>query len=87
MGKNYAGAPADLADPWANLRQAVKMIQDFSKTFSLDVTQDFTALFTCWNAGAPTHKTYDPNYAQNGVARMAIYRALGPTVTDVELSG
>lgn len=34
-------------------------------------------LFHCWNTGQPHGVTADPNYAANGLARMALYEALG----------
>ena len=37
---------------------------------------EFAELFRCWNTGRPNGKTFDPNYVQNGLRRIEIYRRL-----------
>jgi hypothetical protein len=81
--------PGDLLDPKFNLGLAVRLATHFVEAFQLDVRRDgggdYEGLFRCWNSGAPRDdpkttrlegKTFDPHYAERGLARMAIYREL-----------
>jgi len=81
--------PGDLLDPKFNLGLAVRLATHFIEAFQLDVRRDgggdYEGLFRCWNSGAPRDdpkttrlegKTFDPHYAERGLARMAIYREL-----------
>lgn len=75
------GLPATvLSTPLGALQATVKLLAAGASAFGLDLTmptddvaEDF---FRFWNAGSPNGKTYDPAYAQNGMARMKIYAAL-----------
>jgi hypothetical protein len=70
------GAMESLRDPNLHLIMALRMLSQFAKEFSLDVTKDFEELFRCWNTGQPDGKTFDPNYALNGMTRMAVWTSL-----------
>lgn len=59
-----------------SLWYTVALLGQFVHSFSLDPARDFMELFTCWNTGSPRGKTFDPNYATNGVIRMQLYEAL-----------
>jgi len=79
MGYNAldAGKPVDyLRDARGCLDFSIAMLARFSARFQLDVTREFTELFECWNTGHPGGQTADPNYAANGVKRMAVYEAI-----------
>jgi hypothetical protein len=67
---------AMLATPGGNLQFATRLLAWFAEHYGLDLANDFDALFHCWNAGDPSHPTYDPNYVANGLARKAIYEGL-----------
>src|ERR1039458_9572978 len=62
MGENYAGPPAELADPLTNITQAERMLADFAERFDLDLTKDFKEMFRVWNTGSPVGKCYSPDY-------------------------
>jgi hypothetical protein len=68
--------PEDLSDPAEALKSTVWLLGKFSSQFSLDLSTDFSDMLHCWNAGAPNHPTYDPNYVPNAMRRMDIYKAL-----------
>ena len=44
--------------------------------YRLDLGREFRELFCCWNTGRPYGKTFDPNYVENGLRRLRIYREL-----------
>jgi hypothetical protein len=76
----------DLMDPKKNLAEAIHMLAAFCRQFSLEPCVEFEEMFRCWNAGSPRGKTYDPQYVENGLRRLVIYRdqlAPGVPVTDV----
>lgn len=62
--------------PDGNLRAAVKRLERFATRFSLEFDADAADLFRCWNTGRPDGKTFDPNYAQKGIARMLLFEQL-----------
>lgn len=63
-----------LTDPRENLSFATVLLAQFANRHHLDMRNEFTELFACWNTGGPDPtKTYDPNYCANGVARMVLY--------------
>jgi hypothetical protein len=68
--------PEDLTDEFVALKATVWLLGKFAAQFSLDLSSDFSDLLHCWNAGAPNHPTFDPNYVPNALARMDIYKAL-----------
>jgi hypothetical protein len=65
-----------LQSPASELGIACNMLADFARRNGLDVTEDFSELFDCWNTGRPHAQTADPKYIPNGLARMALYEAL-----------
>jgi len=64
--------------PLSSLHYTCRMLADFAAHKGLDLTKDFSELLDCWNTGRPHAPTADPAYIPNGLARMAIYRDLGP---------
>ncbi len=69
-------AARDLLDPQFHFQMAVEILTDFSRRFHLRLSQDFEALFRCWNTGHPDGKTFDPDYVTKGMRRMKLYREL-----------
>jgi hypothetical protein len=69
-----AGVPRDLLGPEFNLRMAISLLSGFVAAYALDVRNEFECLFRSWNTGQPYGSTFDPNYAERGLARMGIYR-------------
>jgi hypothetical protein len=72
---------AELSNLETHFRRTVQELDAFRTEFNLGASTIaapamFERFFTCWNAGSPTGKTFDPNYAANGVRRMAIYASL-----------
>jgi len=80
---------SELAQPAKHFPHTVQMLEAFAKQFNLVVdvttpdsgnvrgqTVNFEGLFRCWNSGRPDGKTFDPNYAAKGLARMVAYEAL-----------
>ena len=75
----------DLSSLDRHYGHAVKMLDDFAARFNLgppfeEGEVNWLRFFYCWNTGQPDGKLTDPNYAVNGVARMATYLSL-PIVT------
>lgn len=68
---------ANLQSVNGNLLSAVKLVTQFATQYSLDFDSDAADLFRCWNTGRPDGQTFDPNYAQNGLARLQLFEALG----------
>lgn len=70
------GVPlSDLINAATHYKYTVRLLAAFAKEFNLDVTQDFEAMFRCWNGGHPTANTFDPQYVPNGLNRMALWDA------------
>ena len=79
MGYHVLGTSHDLGDlktPEPHFQMALRMLGGFAEEFSLDVTKDFEELFRCWNTGRPDGQTFDPQYANNGLVRMAVWSSL-----------
>ena len=74
----------ELSDPNVCFRHGVSMLEAFKVRWNLptDATGGPSwwtrAFFICWNTGRPDGQTYDPQYAANGLARLAIYEAQAP---------
>ncbi len=76
MGYHLVGRPGtvrDLLEPALHFRLALQLLAEFAEEYQLDVTREFEEMFRCWNTGKPYGKTFDPDYAPRGVARMGIY--------------
>jgi hypothetical protein len=83
---------SELADPATCFRHGVQMLEAFKVRFNLRPYTVVTgppsvanepsyfagAFFTCWNTGRPDGQTYDPQYAEKGLARLAIYESGAP---------
>lgn len=67
---------ADLSIPDISIRSTIWLLTKFAEEFALDLATDFAELLHCWNAGAPSHPTFDANYVPNALARKAIYESL-----------
>ena len=67
----------ELSDPNVCFRHGVSMLEAFKVRWNLPPA-DSKEFFTCWNTGRPDGQTYDPQYAQKGLARLAIYEAQAP---------
>jgi hypothetical protein len=70
------GTVRDLLEPAFHFHTALQLLAEFADDYQLDLAHEFEEMFRCWNTGKPYGKTFDPNYAARGVARMAIYSAL-----------
>ena len=66
----------NLLDPQFHFQIAVEILIDFARRFRLRLSQDFEALFRCWNTGHPDGRTFDPDYVAKGMRRMKLYREL-----------
>ncbi len=71
-----AGTMRDLVDPPFHFHLAIQLLSDFAADYRLDLGYEFSEMFCCWNTGRPYGKTFDPNYLENGLRRMRIYREL-----------
>ena len=70
---------SELSLPTKHFPHAVELLVSFSKEFTLisdGVQTSWANFFRCWNTGRPDGKTFDPNYATNGLYRMQIYQQL-----------
>jgi hypothetical protein len=67
---------ATISSAVGGLGYTANMLHDFARRFALDPLKDFSELFNCWNTGRAHAATADPQYAPNGMLRMAIYRDL-----------
>ena len=79
MGYHMVDRPGDvhkLLDPQFHFRMAVWLISEFAVDFHLDAGRDFAEMFCCWNTGRPHGRTFDPDYVDNGLRRMQLYRQL-----------
>jgi hypothetical protein len=72
----YRTSIDDLRTPLSSMTRTAIMLKDFAKRNNLDVAQNFTELFDCWNTGRPHAPTADPTYIPDGLARMALYQSL-----------
>lgn len=72
----YRTSIDDLRTPLSGMTRTAVMLKDFAKRNALDVTQNFSELFDCWNTGRPHAPTADPSYIPDGLARMATYQSL-----------
>jgi hypothetical protein len=68
-------ALSELTNLRTHFFHAVAMLEDFKKRFNMLLPANGVAgdYFRCWNAGSPTGKTFDPDYAPNGLTRMLLY--------------
>jgi hypothetical protein len=64
------------SDPQTQLEITIILLVKFANAFQLNTLGQTRELFTCWNAGSPTGKTFDPNYAANGQRRIQIYETV-----------
>lgn len=72
-------ALAELSDPNRCFVHGRNMLEAFRVRWDLVLPAlDYAPWFACWNTGQPTGKTFDPDYAAKGCARLAIYEALPP---------
>lgn len=75
---------AELSNLETHFIRVVEVLRDFGKQFPAIVppagveiaTGAWQPWFRCWNGGHPDAKTFDPNYAANGVRRLALYESL-----------
>lgn len=82
LARGYA--LAELSNLETHFLRVVDILRDFGKEFPAILppagvqvaTGAWLPWFPCWNAGSPEGKTFDPNYAANGVRRLALYEAL-----------
>jgi len=74
MGRH--GTVRDLLQPRFHYHLANQLLAEFAQSYQLDLGREFEELFHCWNTGRPDGRTTDPAYAENGLMRMEIYRAL-----------
>ena len=54
----------------------MRMLAQFALHWNLDLSIDFSEMFSCWNTGRPHAATADPQYVPNGLLRMEIYQGL-----------
>jgi hypothetical protein len=83
MGYHVIGRGVDvdaLVQPEYHFNLAAELLAGFAHTYKLSLSHDFAELFRCWNTGQPHGKTHDPNYVENGLRRMEIYRQLAAAV-------
>jgi hypothetical protein len=66
----------DIQTPATHYKGTLRLLDEFARDFWLDPAKDFLEFFRCWNTGNPHGKTFDPNYADNGMARMDAYEEL-----------
>ena len=63
-----------IQNPGDALQRHIPAPGEFERSFWLDPTKDFEVnLLSCWNTGLPHGKTYDPNYVNNLIERMAAW--------------
>jgi hypothetical protein len=82
-------SPHRLLEPEFNLRKSLQLLAIFAEYCQLDLGTEFEELLRCWNTGRPDGVTADPEYVQNGLRRMAVYRELSRPIavtTRVELA-
>jgi hypothetical protein len=62
-----------IQNPATHYNGTLRLLGEFERSFWLDPTKDFEEFARCWNSGSPHGKTYDPNYANNLIERMAAW--------------
>jgi len=60
-----------IQNPATHYNGTLRLLGEFENQYWLDPTKDFEEFARCWNSGSPHGKTYDPNYVQNLLNRMA----------------
>lgn len=85
MGYQVLSSPlgriGELQDVSLHFEWAVRLLTLFEREFRLSGDfndADAEQYFRCWNTGRPDGRTFDPNYAANGIRRMRIYESLPP---------
>lgn len=81
MGYHMVGRSGDvqqLLDPHFHFRMAIRLLSEFALDYQLDASSEFEEMFRCWNTGRPHGATFDPDYVDQGLRRMEIYRQLLP---------
>ncbi len=73
----------DLLNPLLHFQYAVSLLEELGRRFALDLSNDFTSLFQCWNSGHPGGKTFDPQYVPRGMQRMTLYEELESAPTSL----
>ena len=73
---NLGHVISELDTPETHYLIASKLMAMFVARYYLDPQADFGDMFTCWNTGRPDGKTYDPNYAANGILRKTLWEVL-----------
>jgi hypothetical protein len=68
---------ADIQNAERHYNGTLRLLWQFEHRFMLNPMKDFAEFFRCWNTGNPHGKTFDPNYVDNGLARMDTYSSLG----------
>jgi hypothetical protein len=84
MGYHMVGRPGtvrDLLEPNFHFRVAIQLLAEFAADYQLDLAHEFSEMFCCWNTGRPYGKTFDPDYVENGLRRMRLYRELASLVS------
>jgi len=79
MGYHMVGRPGttrDLLEPSFHYRVALSLLAQFVAAYQLDVAGEFAEMFRCWNTGRPDGRTFDPEYVEKGLRRMALYHEL-----------
>lgn len=75
--EGYRNSIATLTRLDTHYTTAVALLAQFKREFHLpDPAVDASGYFHCWNSGSPGGRTFDPNYAANGIRRMKIYESL-----------
>lgn len=73
----YREQISSLNVPESHFAICVSLLGQFKNEFHLpDPAVDASGYFHCWNSGSPGGRTFDPNYAANGIRRMKIYESL-----------
>ena len=70
------GSVRDLLEPQFHYRVTLELLSQFADDYQLDLGREFEEMFRCWNTGRPYGKTLDPDYVENGMRRMSLYREL-----------
>jgi len=76
MGYHVVGrglAVPALLDPAVHFRVALELLAEFAHDYRLDLASEFEEMFRCWNTGQPYGKTFDPDYVEKGMRRMAAW--------------
>lgn len=76
-----SGTVRELLEPHFHFRLALELLAEFAADYQLDLRQEFAEMFRCWNTGQPYGKTYDPDYVENGLRRISLYRQMAAAVT------